>query len=225
MSLKRCVVDVLGRNAFQICATTVQLDTTLRVTCSFWSDFLPSFSPHWISLLHQYAYSSVPFSLCSASSTHDFFYATITYPNSAPSVDGLPYARRVCPSICLNQHFLDIIFRKVRPPQQSLVFKLKADQGEYAGNYGSLGLSNTCNRIIDRAAYFLFCQTLINSLHPAQTLLNMFREPQYNILKFRIFLLRRTTKTGSKMDAFLARQNGYLKTCLFPCVAFMSPGL
>ena len=91
-------------------------------------------------------------------------------------------------SICLNQHFQDIIFRKVRPPQQSLVFIPKADQGEYADNYRPLGLPNTCDRIIDRAAYSLFCQTLMNSLHPAQALLNLFREPQYNYLEVQDFL-------------------------------------
>ena len=113
-------------------------------------------------------------------------------PDSAPGADGLPYAAwRVCPttsSICLNQHFQDIIFRKVRPPQQSLVFIPKADQGEYADNYRPLGLPNTCDRIIDRAAYSNFCQTLMNSLHPAQALLNIFREPQYNYLEVQDFL-------------------------------------
>ena len=118
-----------------ICSTTAQLDTALRATRSFWSDFPPPFSPHWTSLLHQYAHASPSFPPCSAPSTSDFFHATITSPDSAPGADGLPYAAwRVCPttsSICLNQHFQDIIFRKVRPPQQSLVFIPKADQGEY----------------------------------------------------------------------------------------------
>ena len=154
--------------------------------------FPPPFSPHWTSLLHQYAHASPSFPPCSAPSTQDFFHATITSPDSAPGADGLPYAAwRVCPttsSICLNQHFQDIIFRKVRPPQQSLVFIPKADQGEYADNYRPLGLPNTCDRIIDRAAYSLFCQTLMNSLHPAQALLNLFREPQYNYLEVQDFL-------------------------------------
>ena len=114
----------------------------------------------FISMTH----SSVPFPPCPAPSTHDFFHATITSPDSAPGADGLPYAAwRVChttSSICLNQHFQDIIFRKVRPPQQSLVFIPKADQGEYADNYRPLGLPNTCDRIIDRAAY---CPFLPNS--------------------------------------------------------------
>ena len=152
----------------------------------------PPSSLHWTSLLHQYAHASVPFPPCPAPSTHDFFHATITSPDSAPGADGLPYAAwRVCPttsSICLNQHFQDIIFRKVRPPHQSLVFIPKADQGEYADNYRPLGLPNTCDRIIDRAAYSNFCQTLMNSLHPAQALLNIFREPQYNYLEVQDFL-------------------------------------
>ena len=69
-----------------------------------------------------------------------------------------------------------------------MVFIPKADQGEYADNYRPLGLPNTSDRIIDRAAYSLFCQTLMNSLHPAQALLNLFREPQYNYLEVQDFL-------------------------------------
>ena len=90
-----------------------QLDAALRAARSFWSEFPPPFSPHWASLLHQYAHASVPFPTCPAPSTKDFFHATITSPDSAPGADGLPYAAwRVCPttsSICLNQHFQDII--------------------------------------------------------------------------------------------------------------------
>ena len=75
-----------------ICSTTAQLDTALRATRSFWSDFPPPFSPHSTSLLHQYAHASVPFPTCPAPSTNDFFHATITSPDSAPGADGLPYA-------------------------------------------------------------------------------------------------------------------------------------
>ena len=88
----------------------------------------------------------------------------------------------------LAHHFQNILHRKVSPPTQALVFIPKADQGEYADNYRPLGLPNTCDRIVDRAAYTLFCQTLIGKLHPAQALLNLFREPQGNYLAVQQFL-------------------------------------
>ena len=175
-----------------ICTTTSQLDSALRATRAFWSDFPPPTSPHWNSLLYQYSTACSPFPFCPPPSLDDVYHSIITSPDSAPGADGLPYAAwRVNPATsaqCLHTHFQDIIFRKVRPPHQSLVFIPKADQGEYADNYRPLGLPNTCDRIIDRAAYSKFCATLLHALHPAQALLNTFREPQFNYLEVQDFL-------------------------------------
>ena len=175
-----------------ICTTTTQLDSALRATRAFWSDFPPPTSPHWSSLLYQYSTACSPFPFCSPPSIDDIYHSIITSPDSAPGADGLPYAAwRVNPdtsSQCLYTHFQDIIFRNVTPPHQSLVFIPKADQGEYADNYRPLGLPNTSDRIIDRAAYSKFCETLLNALHPAQALLNAFREPQFNYLEVQDFL-------------------------------------
>ena len=68
------------------------------------------------------------------------------------------------------------------------MFIPKADSGDYADNYRPLGLPNTCDRIVDRAAYAKFCAVLIGYLHPAQALLNLFREPQFNYLEIQNLL-------------------------------------
>ena len=81
-----------------------------------------------------------------------------------------------------------ILTRTASPHLQSLVFIPKADQGEYADNYRPLGLPNTCDRILDRSIYSPFSHCLLGALHPAQALLNLFREPQFNYLDIQHFL-------------------------------------
>ena len=120
------------------------------------------------------------------------YHAVITSPDSAPGADGIPYsAWRICPRItaqALDHHFQSILTRTASPPLQSLVFIPKADQGEYADNYRPLGLPNTCDRILDRSIYSPFSHCLLGTLHPAQALLNLFREPQFNYLDIQHFL-------------------------------------
>lgn len=175
-----------------ICTTTAELDSALRATRSFWQEFPCPYDPAWTPLLHDYTASTSFFPHCPPPTHEDFYHAIITSPDSAPGADGIPYsAWRVCPSVSvlsLTTHFQNILFRKASPPLQALVFIPKADQGEYADNYRPLGLPNTCDRIVDRAAYTLFCQSLIGALHPAQALLNLFREPQGNYLTVQQFL-------------------------------------
>ena len=163
---------IIRSDAGDVCKTTADLDRALRATRSFWQDYPCPYDPLWSSLIQDYAASSTPFPLCRPPTYDDFYYAIVTSPDSAPGADGIPYAAwRVCPSVSttsLAHHFQNILYRKVSPPTQALVFIPKADQGEYADNYRPLGLPNTCDRIVDRAAYTLFCQSLIGNLHPAQ---------------------------------------------------------
>ena len=183
---------VIRSSSGAICKTTADLDLALRATRSFWQESPCPYDPVWSSLLNDYASHTSPFPLCPPPTHDNFYHAIVTSPDSAPGADGIPYAAwRVCPSVSttsLAHHFQNILHRKVSPPTQALVFILKADQGEYADNYRPLGLPNTCDRIIDRAAYTLFCQTLLGALHPAQALLNLFREPQGNYLAVQNFL-------------------------------------
>ena len=90
------------------------------------------------------------------------------------------------------------------PPLQSLVFIPKADKGDYADNYRPLGLPNTCDRLIDLAAYTQFAPSLVGYLHPAQALLNTFREPQANFLTVQQFL-DNTDVPGSVLLSDLAK--------------------
>ena len=176
----------------EICTSTKALDQALRATRSFWSHPPSPYHSDWDALLGDYSRSTTRLPPCLAPSYSDFYHSTITSPDPAPGADGLPYsAWRVCPAVSahsLCQHFQDIISSLAPPPLQSLVFIPKADSGDYADNYRPLGLPNTCDRIVDRAAYAKFCTVLIGYLHPAQALLNLFREPQFNYLEIQNLL-------------------------------------
>ena len=52
----------------------------------------------------------------------------------------------------LQDQFIRILSRTASPPLQSLVFIPKADSGDYADNYRPLGLPNTWDRLLGRAA-------------------------------------------------------------------------
>ena len=175
-----------------LCTSTATLDQALRATRKFWQEPPLPHDPYWDTLLSAYSDACTPFPHCSPPSYTSLYHAVITSPDSAPGADGIPYsAWRVCPQVttqALEIHFQHILSRTASPPLQSLVFIPKADQGNYADNYRPLGLPNTCDRILDRSAYSSFCHCLIGSLHPAQALLNLFREPQFNYLDVQHFL-------------------------------------
>ena len=191
-----------------ICTTTASLDAALRATRSFWQDFPTPFHPAWSSLLTNYTQQITPLPSCSPPGYDEFYKSIITSPDSAPGADGLPFsAWRLSPSVssrALEHHFTSILHMQAAPPLQSLVFIPKADKGVYADNYRPLGLPNTCDRLIDRAAYSQFAPTLVGYLHPAQALLNVFREPQANFLTVQHFLDQSSTP-GSVLLSDLAK--------------------
>ena len=174
------------------CRTSHSLDLALRATRAFWQDSPTPYHPSWTPLLTSYASANTPFPPTPPPAYDEFYHAVISSPDSAPGADGIPFsAYRVSPAVsaeALNSHFSDILSQRATPPVQTLVFIPKADVGDYADNYRPLGLPNSSDRLIDRAAYGAFTLSLLGYLHPAQALLNLFREPQANYLEVQNFL-------------------------------------
>ena len=168
-----------------LCTTTATLDRALRATRHFWQE-LCLMTLNGMRCSPPTQQSALP-SLNVPPSYSSLYHAVITSPDSAPGADGIPYsAWRICPHIttqALQLHFQSILSRTASPPLQSLVFIPKADQGEYADNYRPV-----FDRILDRSAYSPFSRCLFGALHPAQALLNLFREPQFNYLDVQHFL-------------------------------------
>jgi len=191
-----------------ICTTTASLDAALRTTQSFWQDFPTPYHPTWSSLLADYSLQVTPLPPCVPPGYNEFYYkSVITSSDSTPGADSIPFsAWRLSFSVssrALEHHLASILHMQAAPPLQSLVFIPKADKGDYADNYRPLGLPNTCDRLIDRAAYTQFAPSLVGYLHPAQALLNTFREPQANFLTVQQFL-DNTAMPGSVLLSDLA---------------------
>ena len=172
---------------------------------------LPLRDDQYISLsplLADYSQQVTPIPPCDPPGDNELYKSIITSPDSAPGADGIPFsAWRLSPSVssrALEHHLDSILHMQAAPPLQSLVFIPKADKGDYADNYRPLGLPNTCDRLIDRAAYTQFAPSLVGYLHPAQALLNTFREPQANFLTVQQFL-DNTDVPGSVLLSDLAK--------------------
>ena len=199
---------IIKSESGEICTTSATLDSALRATRSFWQDFPPPYHSHWHELLSFYASKVSPVPHSFPPDFDDFYKSITSSPDSAPGADGLPFsAWRVAPAVsarALVCHFNDIQTQQAATPLQSLVFTPKADKGDFADNYRPLGLPNTCDRLIDRAAYARFASTLIGALHPAQALLNTFREPQANFLTAQHFL-NNTQEPGCVLLSDLAK--------------------
>ena len=174
------------------CRTSHTLDLALRATRAFWQESPTPYHSSWTPLLTSYASANTPFPPSPPPMYDEFYHSVITSPDSAPGADGIPFsAYRVSPAVsaqALNSHFHSILSQQASPPVQTLVFIPKADVGDYADKYRPLGLPNSSDRLIDRAAYVAFTLSLLGSLHPAQALLNLFREPQANYLEVQNFL-------------------------------------
>ena len=107
--------------------------------------------------------------------------------DSAPGPDGLPYALwRVFPqqtAAILKDDFHHILAGTLAPPTQVGVWIPKAKQGPTADFFRPLGMPDTLERLQDGTAAAILFRVTRDSFHPAQTLLNSFREPQRAVLE------------------------------------------
>ena len=141
-----------------------------------------------VATLEDYQLKATPFPILPPPSGEHHRQTILRTGNSAPGVDGLPFAAlRVIShkSADLLSWMLEDIMSEqpdLRPPQQLLVWIPKNDIGEYADNFRSLGMPNAWGRTLSASIYAYIANTIKGLLHPAQALLNDFREPQCNFL-------------------------------------------
>ena len=83
----------------------------------------------------------------------------------------------------LSDDFRHILSGTLAPPTQVGVWIPKAKQGPTADFFRPLGMPDTLDRLQDGTAAAILFRVTRHSFHPAQTLLNSFREPQRAVLE------------------------------------------
>ena len=156
----------------------------MRATRAFWQDEPVVWMP--VGLLSQY--SPPPFAKCTLPIDDDLLRAVVRSSDSAPGLDGLPYAAyrgRLMPHpVCLRTVYMIMSAFKHRSGTGLSLYS-QADAGSYADNFRPLGLPYTADRIIDQAVYVQMYSALRGSLH---AFVNIFREPHANFLDMQTYL-------------------------------------
>lgn len=102
--------------------------------------------------------------------------------DSAPGPDGIPYATwRLYPgpaAHAMSTHLDDICRGTVPPPCSVQAWIPKAKMGPTADHFRPLGMPSTFERVIDGSIASVLTRAVAPLLHPSQTVLNLFREPQ-----------------------------------------------
>ena len=119
------VLDKAGRQ----CRTTAAVDEAMRATRAFWQDEPVVWDAQSEKLLSQY--SPPLFAKCTLPVDDDLLRAVVRSPDSAPGLDGLPYAAyRAAPNAAsrvLTHRLHDYVGLHAPAPVQALVFIPKAD--------------------------------------------------------------------------------------------------
>ena len=158
----------------QECRTALEYDEAMLATRDFWFTHPIKYDRDWHDTLSAYRRCVSPWPEIPEPTEQDYIEHLLLTKDSAPGPDGLPYALwRMFPqqtAVILQDDFHHILAGVLAPPTQVGVWIPKAKQGPTADFFRPLGMPDT----LDRTRH---------SFHPAQTLLNSFREPQRAVLE------------------------------------------
>ena len=171
----------------QECRTALEYDEAMLATRDFWFEHPVKYDTAWHSTLSAYRRCTSPWSPIPEPTSQDYLEHLLLTKDSAPGPDGLPYALwRVFPqqaAVVLHDDFHNTLSGSLAPPTQVGVWIPKAKQGPTANFFRPLGMPDTLDRLQDGTAAAILFRTTRHSFHPAQTLLNSFREPQRAVLE------------------------------------------
>ena len=85
-------------------------------------------------------------------------------------------------------YFYDILDETALPPLQVGVWIPKAKMGPEADNFRPLGMPNTLERLVDGTAAAQVMRVVAPTMHPSQTVMSMFKEPQRAVTGIQNFL-------------------------------------
>ena len=142
--------------------------------------------PQWNHTLQCYAECMTYWPDVPLPTSSDYTAAVLSSKDSAPGPDGLPYAAwrlDVTQSSDAMVHFMDRIqSQNATPPVSVGVWIPKAKLGPTANYFRPLGMPSTFERLVDCTAAAVLARHVAPYLHPSQTVLNEFREPQQAVM-------------------------------------------
>ena len=171
----------------QECRTALEYDEAMLATRDFWFKHPVRYDRDWHDTLSAYRRCVSPWPQIPEPTEQDYIEHLLLTKDSAPGPDGLPYALWcVFPqqtAAILKDDFHHILAGTLAPPTQVGVWIPKAKQGPTADFFRPLGMPDTLDRLQDGTAAAIVFRVTRHSFHPAQTLLNSFREPQRAVLE------------------------------------------
>ena len=173
------------------CLTSGDLDRAMLATRDFWFEDPVDTHTDWDCILDVYAQTpewpeiELP--------NKQMLLATLLHTkDSAPGPDGLPYAAwRLLPEVtvdAMTSYFYDILDGQALPPLQVGVWIPKAKMGPEADNFRPLGMPNTLDRLVDGTVAAQVMRVTAPTMHPSQTVMSMFKEPQRAVTGIQNFL-------------------------------------
>ena len=195
----------------QRCNTVQDLDQAMIDTRSFWEESPPETQASWQPILAQYQAGNKLFPPFPDLTVQKIQSHLLHTKESAPGLDGLPYAAwRLNPQA--SSHAIYKLFTKItraeeEPPSQVLVWIPKAVAGPTGDYFRPLGMPNTSHRVLDGALAALVVAHCSDYLHPSQSMLNHFREPQKAVLPIQQDL----DDTGPKAALFIDMAKAFEK--------------
>ena len=197
------------------CRTAQEYDEAMLATRDFWFQPPVQYDPAWASTLATYRAQTEPWPEVPEPVLDDYIEHLLLTKDSAPGPDGLPYAFwRMFPeqsATVLQDDFDRMMACELPAPTQVGVWIPKAKQGPTADYFRSLGMPDTLDRLQDGTAAAMLFRTTRSSFHPAQTMLNVFREPQRAALEVQRVLEGETPASALFADLSKAfeRVNAY----------------
>ena len=154
----------------------------MLATRHFWFESPVVYDPDWTSYLEQYKHQITPWPHVLPPTRDDFVKSILATNDSAPGPDGIPYAAwRLRPTTAADAmvtHLEDICRNATPPPCSVQAWIPRAKMGPTADNFRPLGMPSTFERVIDGSIAMVLTRQIAPLLHPSQTVLNLFREPQ-----------------------------------------------
>ena len=169
------------------CKTAQEYDDAMLATRSFWFRPPVRYDPSWSRTLDIYRQQAQPWPAVPEPSADDYIAHLLLTKDSAPGPDGLPYALwRMLPyhtAAILQDDFDRMMSCTLPAPIQVGVWIPKAKQGPTADFFRPLGMPDTLDRLQDGTTAAILFRVTRHCFHPAQTMLDSFREPQKAVLE------------------------------------------